>query len=54
MWKHGVLVTMVTRFKANISSGDLANLEVFVNSYQVIYRFKGFCGLQHFESKVTS
>ena len=44
---------MVTRFKANICSGDMTSLEVYVDSYQVIYRFKGFCGLQHFESKVA-
>ena len=53
IWKHGVLVSMVTRFKANICSGDIANLEVYVDSYQVIYRFKGFCWFQHFESKVA-
>ena len=29
----------------------MANLEVYVDSYQVIYRFKAFCWLQHFESK---
>ena len=34
IWKQGVLVSMVTRFKANICSGDMANLEVYANSYQ--------------------
>ena len=47
-----MLVSMVTRFKANIWSGVMANLEVFINSYQVIYRFKGLCWLQHFEPKL--
>ena len=43
---------MVTRFKANISSGDLANPEDFVNSYQVIYRFKGFVGYNILKAKL--